>query len=453
GRTVVADRTVSGVYYACLSGDLPTAFSWTMILINGALRKRLPAALLTGLVSRLEFMLAISPAALAEHQVGNALMRLTFAMAYGRVGEHQKAAEVLHPLLSLAIRLPAGAEEGEGYLLRYGITIHRALSLAMAESPDALRAVCQLPLSDIPTLAPRFAVDLLDLLSKLLGRYPLADLRPELVRDLTKSAERWGTSGQGAALVLACNIGWRAKVDSHDGALLLAYFGDTPWERLLRDAATASHRLELGQGSAALERVEQAIAGASVLDLRAGDFWARLQLLKGDVYYLLDDLGNAARAYAEGASASSPLSFERAWCSWRSGALREDPDACRNAARAFKHLGLHESWARALGAQGALLIRGGQRAEGLQSFEELLEAYYVKREPLAGSALAIAQAHIVRLGAELEGRSVPDADFPGFGADAYERVLSSAQPRSGPAVAYYVLGDAYALLDEVDLAR
>ncbi len=270
---------------------------------------------------------------------------------------------------------------------------------------------------------------------------------------LAKSAEHWGKDGRAAALVLACNIGWRAKVDGHDGALLLTYFDETPWGRLLLDTATASHHLELGQGAAALEHVEQAIARASAQDLGTGDFWARLQLVKGDVYYLLQDLGNAAHAYAEGASASSPLSFEHAWCSWRSGALGEDPDACRDAARAFGHLGLHESWARALGAHGALLIKSGRMAEGLRSLEELLEAYFVKREALAGPALAVAQAHIVRLGAELEGRSVPDADFPGFGADAYERVLSSAQPRSGPAVAYYVLGDVYGLLDEVDAAR
>jgi tetratricopeptide (TPR) repeat protein len=279
------------------------------------------------------------------------------------------------------------------------------------------------------------------------------DLRPDVVLHLTKSAEHWATDGQTAALILASNIGWRAKVDGLDGTLLISYFDETRWGRLLLDTAAASHHLELGHGDAALERVDQAIASAINQNLGTGHFWARLQLLKGDIYYLLQDLESAARAYAEGASASSPLSFERAWCSWRSGALREDADACRDAARAFRHLGFLEFWARALGARSALLMKGGHRVEGLRLFEELLEAYFVRREALAGPALAIAQAHMVRLSAEVEGRSVPDAGFPGFGADPYERVLSSAQPRSGPALSYYVLGDAYALLGEVDAGR
>ena len=110
------------------------------------------------------------------------------------------------------------------------------------------------------------------------------------------------------------------------------------------------------------------------------------------------------------------------------------------------------TWARA-GSAGCRFDkeRPKSRRRRLDA-QQLVEAYFSKREHLVGPALAIAQAHVVRLGEELRGRSV-QIEIPSFGVEVYERVLSSAQPRSGPTLAYYILAGVYDLLGETAAAQ
>src|SRR5262249_18168774 len=113
------------------------------------------------------------------------------------------------------------------------------------------------------------------------------------------------------------------------------------------------------------------------------------------------------------------------------------------------------TWARALGARGAVRLKGGQNTEGLADLAEVLDAYYRDGDLAVAPAATVAQAHLARYEAGQAGSPKSDDDpaFPTFGAEAYGRASSTWVPRAGPIAAFYTLGTAFRGIGDDATAR
>src|SRR5262249_44268587 len=83
------------------------------------------------------------------------------------------------------------------------------------------------------------------------------------------------------------------------------------------------------------------------------------------------------------------------------------------------------------------------------------DAYHRDGKSEAGPAATVAHSHLVRYKAASTSSPKADDDpaYPAFGAEPYGSALSSWEPRTGPVVTFFMLGNIYRPLDHAAALR
>lgn len=185
GRTVVADRACTGIVYGVLAGDVGRSIFWTTILLKRAVDQRLPNTTVAGLLSRLAFMSALRPPEDLPGRFSHAVMLVTISQAYVRVGQREKAAEVLSQANA---EDPGGtdAQELRDALpqLRFLLALSRVINLLVANRDGALAAIESIGSSEYATVPSKQWPITLDTLAIIIGREGISERTPRTLRPL-----------------------------------------------------------------------------------------------------------------------------------------------------------------------------------------------------------------------------------------------------------------------------
>jgi tetratricopeptide (TPR) repeat protein len=455
GRILDAERTVWGIFYSFCLGDFDQVFFWATNLLLAADRQSWPEPILSALLLKLHFLMLIPPLGKFDLQVGHALTMCGFAAAHSRLKRYEDAANALENL-----RLDATAPESDSKLaqlmaeLRFCVITYRAVLSAAARTGHPLQEISRLSTSDLASVSVKDRVVLLEVLPELVGKFPLADLSPELIRELVNEVEAVDDQKSQLLFRLAQSIGARAKDEHADSDSLRKFFTTSPFGEMLWQVATATFFIESGEGQRGLEGANRAIENAREIGSTSGGLWAYLHQLKGDAAYH-EQAAPALDSYRESLQGLEEGSFGHAWSGWRIGLLSSDEQVLATAAEGFRALGHTEYWGRAWGARAAELIKSGKEREGLDCFLDLLDSYFLRKDEAVGPAVTIAQAHLTRLRHSLEGSPIPESDpaFPEIAGSPYELIPSGARPRVGPVTAFYNTALTYELLGDKTKAQ
>jgi hypothetical protein len=445
GRTVVADRTCTGIFYGVLAHDVHRSMFWTTTLLKRAVDQGLPNDVVAGLLSRLAFMPALRPPADLPGRFSHAVMLLAISHAHVHVGQREKAAEVLSQVNA---EDPGGtdAQELRDGLpqLRLVVALGRVVNLLMANRDGALTAIESLGSSEYATIPSKQWPIVLDMLGIIISREGISERTPKTLRAAIEQIDVVDAGCRTAALRVAGAVGFAVSRAQADANGLKNFFSENAFGGLLEQFARGVLSIERGDGQDARRRLEVAVAIARAQGWTRGLFWSDLQGYVGDAARLTGDDTAAVAAYKESRATGSASSFMSTWSSWRLGLVREDIGALDDAATGFRTQELTGMWARAVGARGALLLASGQDLAGLQCFASILEAYYGLQDMTVGPAVTVACAQLQRYSAQRAGRPIADEDsvFPALGPMPYDFVVATAMPRAGPLAAYFLLGEA-----------
>jgi hypothetical protein len=446
GRTLIADRTCAGVVYAALANDVGRAIFWTTILVRCALTQGLPNNVLVTLLTRLALMSALRPPDDLPGRVRHGLMLLMFAQAYARIGQHEKAADVLS---DVSLEDVAGNDPDivrtELPQLRLFVALSRATNLLLARRDGARSAVESLGPTEFAAVAPKQRSMVLETLAEIVHREEMSERTRPTLRAAIEQIHEGDRRGRTGALHVAVAVGIAA---SRPEARIPAFeecFTDNDLGRLLAHVARGVSSVEGGDGRDGRHSLEAAVAVARARGWTRGAFWSDIQGHLGDAARLVGDDTAAGAAYTESRAAGNASSFMWAWSSWRLGLLRDDVAALADAARGFVALKLTAMWARAVGARGALLLKSGQELSGLHCFADVLEAHYGRRDMSTGPAATVALAHLARHYAQREGAPIADDDsaFPRLTSAPYDFIRAAASPQAGAVLAFFILGASF----------
>lgn len=455
GRILDAERTVWGILYAFCLGDFDQVFFWATNLLLAVDRQSLAEPILSALLLKLHFLTFIPPFDKFHLQVGHALMMCGFAAAHSRLKRYEDAANALENL-----RLDAVAPESDSELaqlmveLRFCVITYRAVLSAAARTGQPLQEISRLSTSDLASVSVKERVVLLEILPELVGKFPLADLSPELTQELINEVEAADDQKSRLLFRLAQSIGARAKDEHIDSDSLRKFFTTSPFGEMLWQVATATSFIESGECRRGLEEVNRAIEKAREIGSTSGGLWAYLHQLKGDAAYH-EQAALALDSYRESLKGLEKDSFGHAWSGWRIGLLSSDEQILATSAEGFRALGHTEHWGRAWGARAAELIKSGKERQGVDCFLDLLDSYFLRKDEAVGPAVTIAQAHMTRLRHLLEGNPIPESDpaFPEIAGSPYELIPSGARPKVGPVTAFYSTALTYELLGDKTKAQ
>jgi len=446
GRTLVADRTCTGVVYAVLGGDIDRGIFWTTILLTRALDQGLPNSMVAALLIRLGVMSALRPPDDRSGRVSHTVMLLTFSQAYGRIGQHEKAVDVLSQVNAEDV-----ADDDPRHLrdelpqLRLLVAVTRATNLLLARRDGARSVVESLDPTEFAAVPRKQWRIALETLAEIVQREGLSERTPRTLRAAIEQIDVSDRRSRTGALRVAVAVGFAASKPEAVTPVFAECFPENVLGGLLEHVARGVLSIERGDGHGGRQSLEAAMAVARAQEWTRGAFWSDLQGHLGDAARLAGDDTVAVAAYTESRAAGNASSFMWVWSSWRLGLLREDVDALADAARGFGTLGLTAMWARALGARGAILLRSGHELSGLQCFTDILEAHYGRRDMSAGPATTVALAQLARHRAQRESRPIADDDpmFPVLGPTSYDLVTGAAAPRAGPVVAFFMLSESF----------
>ena len=316
----------------------------------------------------------------------------------------------------------------------------------MAKRDGALSAIEVLGLSEFATIARRQWPNVLEILVAVIRREGISERVSQTLRAAIEKIDVASGRCRTGALRVAVAVGFAATRVPTELQDVAQYFPESALGGLLEGAARGAFLLERGDGLGSRESLERAVAVARAQGWARGALWSDLQAHLGDAAHLVGDDAVAVAAYNESRAKGNASSFMWIWASWRLGLIRDDIVALGDAADGFSALGLTEMWARALGARGALLLKGGQDLSGLQCFAPIFEAYYVRHDATVGPAVMVAGAHLQRYGALRQGRPLAedeDQRLPALGPMPYNSIPATTAPRAGPVVALFSLGDAF----------
>lgn len=446
GRNLVALRTCAGILYAVFGGDIGRGIFWTTMLLRSALNQKIPDSMVAGLLTRMAVMSALHPPEDFPGRVSHALMLLMFAQAYGRIGQYEKAADVLS-----GVNVEDDAEDSPRKLrdelpqLRLFVALSRVINLLLARRDGARSAVESLGPAEFGALPPRQRSIALETLAEIVHREGLSERTPRTLRAAIEQIDGGDRRGRTGALHVAVAVGFAASRPEAGIPVFEECFPENVLGRVLGHVARGVFSIERGDGHEGRQSLEAAVAVARAQGWIRGAFWSDMQGHLGDAARLAGDDTAAVAAYTESRAAGNASSFRWAWSSWRLGLLRDDVGALADAARGFGALGLTAMWARAVGARGALLLKSGQELSGLQCFADVLEAHYGRRDMSTGPAATVALAHLARHYAQREGRPIADetSEFPTLRSAPYDLVLAAASPRAGAVAAFFVLGESF----------
>ena len=453
GRVIQAERTISGITHAILAGEVTTAFAWTSLILYNALGE-LGSSQLEVLLDRLHFVSAIKPQSGLQNQFARALALLTLAFGYNRINQIEKSLKVLD-LVRLDATPTVEEQEllSETYSLKNIATVLRA-TLHAGDNPEAaLKTLQLLTAADIDHMGGDIRETLLSMIGVLVPKSRYDNATGELIRLVVKEVYGGNARERHGLITIAASVAMRAKEGDMKETDFDDIFGAFPISSTLAVFSHATYLLETGKVPESLPLIASAIATLDHLGYSNEWAMARLELTRGDAAYKLNDEQLAVEAYQRALSAAPEGSFEGAWASWRLGTLTSDERSLSRAAAGFKSLGFDEMSARAIGAQGALLVKTGLRGDGLSCFASLVSAFYEAKSAKSGPAVTVALAHITRLRCELTEESLPsEGEFPAFETSPYETVISEGRPKASAAMAFFILGETYRALSDKDQA-
>lgn len=447
GNVIQAERAISGIMHSLLGEDTHTAMMWTVILVMNALREEPPRAQLEWILERLEIISFVVLPVDFYGQLMLTLSQMALATAFQRVNDVKRAAAILG-----RVRFDAVPERGDARLakerneLRCACRMFRAVCLAIEDPVAALGTLEDLSAEELAELPDESWKTLLVLLEGLVSRCPYRENTGALTQRVIARASEDDAEERHSVLLLASSVAVRSKIDGLEPTRLEQVFGQSSLGRLLRTFCKATFLLESGREVESLTEIDSALCISHDMGFTDGQDVARLELTRGDAAFRIGNSTLAADAYANTVGAARKGSFEFAWGSWRLGVLREDEQLLLRSAPVFRSIGLYEMWSRVTGARGALLIKTERGSEGLECLADVINAYFVEKIETAGPAATVALAHVTRLRAQLAREPLIDeSQFPHFETSPYETVISSALPRGGPTVAFFLIGETHRL--------
>jgi len=454
GNVIQAERTISGITHAILAGDVSAALGWTSLLVHSGLDS-LEKPQLEVLLDRLQFVTFIKPRVGLRDQFVQAVALVTLAFGFGRINRTDTAAEVLqHVRLDAAPTSEDSDFVTEANSLKSMSVVLRATYLAGNSPPLALEALGSIDATDVGDMANDTWHTLLNMMSVLIPKCRYNEKIGQLIRVVVANIRDTDAGERREALLIASSVARRAKEGDLLEADFESVFGESALSPVLSKFCHATYLLETGQVAESLPEIAYALE--TLQGLGYSNEWdvARLELARGDAAYKLEDDQLAIQAYRTAVTAAPSDSFESAWGSCRLGTLSEDEQLLSSAAAGFKSLGYEEMSARATGARGAIMVRYGSQSQGLSCLASVVASFFDSKIDAAGPAAAVALAHVTRLKTQLAGESLPsDADFPAFAVAPYETVISTARPRGGAAMAFFLVGDTYRALGDSREAR
>ncbi|MGH7180800.1 MAG: hypothetical protein ACREJN_02350, partial [Nitrospiraceae bacterium] len=457
GNVINAGSATEGIFYAVCANDLGRVSYWTTLLIQQAMKLRVPNEQFEALVSCLAFLAHLKQPEGFPAQFSHAVTMISLAMAYSQLEQHDKVAGTLDKVRIDSPSAPTIQEKEAINHIRTFLVIFRSMTAMRRGEDNAAKYLVALTDKDFTDASPENRLSLLEILSIGVGRFPLSDLPAEWLRNILDIfATNLPSAVEQEVLVkLASNLALRAKQERVTFDRISGHFPETGFGTVLRCFAEATLKLEDGLQQEALAAIDEAMKIADSLAVNNPTLKVKLYQVKGDAAYQIPNYQVAEYAYAESLEATSEGSFDEAWSSWRLGQLRNDEHLLSRSAIAFHGLKHFEYWARAWGARGALLVGMSCETEGIDCWADLLEAYYEGGQKEAGPATTVAITHMTRFKMDRTGEVLVEGalNYPNIEPSMYSRVLDTASPVAGPLGAYFILSEAYRVVGGQDESR
>jgi hypothetical protein len=244
-RTLVADRVSSGIVYCLLAGRVEEGIFSTTVLLKSAVDQPITDGQLEALLSRLVVVTLIEPQTTLRGRFSHAVMALTFAQAYARLGQRSKATEVLGRVNLEDVPGDNVPEiRRELPLLRLAIVLGRAVQLVLGDQPGALESLAELGDVELSRGFPDYGSLLFEFMAHLILRDPWTERVRALIFTALKQVDLSEPGLRAGAMQVAGAIGVVAKRDGLAESAIESCFPDTPCGRLLQRVATGVWRTE-----------------------------------------------------------------------------------------------------------------------------------------------------------------------------------------------------------------
>ena len=203
----------------------------------------------------------------------------------------------------------------------------------------------------------------LETFAQVVLREGLGDGIPATIRAAVATVDPGNMAARTAGLHLGVAVGVAAGLVEGDAVSLPNCFPDSPFGQFLQRVSEGTFAMQRGEAEKARVYLTEASELARKRSWATGPAWGEVQGHLGEAAYLAGDDPAAIAPYTEARAESGPTSHMRPWSAWRLGLLREDVPALTEAVEGFRSLGMTATWARALGARGAVRLKAGHIAE------------------------------------------------------------------------------------------
>ncbi|MDD5774047.1 MAG: hypothetical protein PHX78_11335 [bacterium] len=454
-----ANEISDGIVYALLAKKFKDAFHWSTVLLKTAIDKNVSKRELNVIIDRIEIISAINCPNDSDTLIKYYKALISLSFAYVRIEVYGKAIIVLNKIKMPDIKyVDKNKEEYFELFIKYS----KGLKMLLLSKDDPIKSIEALSEIDFNKMNKDYSIkqlNILNVLKNAILKLPLKGIDKNILNKIINSVNLKDEAGIAIIVSIALHLGVKAKNEQIEIDEIMDYLPlGNPFGAILENTVRAQYALEKKDTESAVKYVEKAINLCQENQLLYQSVENVLKLLQGDIYYLMNDYSNARIAYLRSlvCQGKNKKTFDYAWAIYKLGLISTEPSESekylREASATFNFLGYEDSCARSEGERGVTLVQLGKYYEFVRIAEWMCRRYYVNKKISFGPAVTVVVAHLERLTAQLENRSINLAAgmySPEFEKNVYTRVLGIAKPRADGLLAFYILGELYGHLGNI----
>ena len=468
GKVIDLADISEGITYAIFSGDLSSALHWTNIVLFNAPRK-LKKIHLTFFLNRIWILetLKIPEDDSLKLLYGIALFQI--ARAYKKIGDPQRSTKLVTSILGLNIENLKPPENRPHIYHSFTSAVRLDLILQLSISGQtnlALGELNNIRVEHFEELGTGLTgkLHLVELATLLIPKGEITSIPVAFLLSFVKATQPNDDQLLGNLVSCFCSIGLLVcREDGRVNEIMKSDEGSKmPLWDLFMQIAGAQYEIEKKYSDAAIQKIDQIESDVKSLDVKSNLLMAKLSQMRGDALFQLGKRPEAKKEYYVSMNflAKGESTFDHAWAQFRIGECSDSESealfAYTEASRLFALLGNKNLASRAIGEKAILYYRTKNYKEFVEIIDEIARDYYRNKCLECGPSVTVGLPLVLRLTAELGyGGALSEEQqkvLPRFEREIFIQILDVAKPNPGMSTAFFTIGLAYELLNEIDLS-
>jgi hypothetical protein len=468
GKVIDLNDISEGVTYAIFSGDLSSALHWINIVLFNALRK-LKKIHLTFFLNRIWIVETLKIPKDDSLKLLYGITLFQIARAYKKIGDPQRSTKLVRSILGLNIENLKPPENHPHLYNSFTSAVRLDLILQLSISGQtnlALGELNNIRVEHFEELGTGLTgkLHLAELATLLIPKGEITSIPVAFLLSFVKATQLNDDQLLGNLASCFCSIGLLVcRKDGMVNEIMKSDEGSQmPLWNLFVQIADTQYEIEKRHSDAAIQKIDQIESDIKSLEVKSNLLMAKLSQMRGDALFQLVKRPEAKKEYYVSMNflAKGESTFDHAWAQFRIGECSDSESevlsAYTEASRLFERLGNKNFASRAKGEKAILYYKTKNHKGFVEIIDEIARDYYKNKCLECGPSVTVGLSLVFRLTAELGyGGAFSEEQekmLPRFERGIFIQILDVAKPKPGMNTAFFTIGLAYELLNEIDLS-